>query len=316
MGGLVPLTRRVLGFDFGATKALVAVGDADGRVVAEEAFPTRGRSARAVMAEAGRLGAWLLERFPAATVGVATMGITLDRRVVLAPNLPGWQGQSIPRWLDTAFPGLPAAIDNDVKAAAQAEIRFGALRGVSTGAYLNLGSGIAIAFIVEGRVWRGAHGAAGEIAYLWRPGDEGFASGHAPFEERVGGIALDRLVRERVPGASGLADLDRLPAHSRLARETAHRVAEEIGWGVSLALLNVDVDMLVVGGGISRGLEWIKPVWSDIFARYLPFPPRIEPSSLGGRGGIMGAIAIGAALLDAPRTTPARSLRGRKRDSH
>ncbi len=298
------MTRRVLGFDFGATKAVVAVGDPDGRVVAEEVFPTRGRSARAVMAEAGRLGARLLERFPAAAVGVATMGITLDRRVVLAPNLPGWQGQSIPRWLETAFPGLPAAIDNDVKAAAQAEIRFGALRGVNAGAYLNLGSGIAIAFVVEGRMWRGAHGAAGEIAYLWRPGEEGFASGHAPFEERAGGIALDRLVRERVPGASGLADLDKLLAHSLPARETARRVAEEIAWGVSLALLTVDVDVLVVGGGISRGLEWIRPVWADIFARYLPFPPRIETGSLGGRAGIMGAIALGAGALDAADASP------------
>ena len=57
-------------------------------------------------------------------------------------------------------------IDNDVNAAAAAELRWGALRGVDIGLYVNLGTGLAAALVVGGRVVPGAHGAAGEIGYL------------------------------------------------------------------------------------------------------------------------------------------------------
>ena len=82
-------------------------------------------------------------------------------------------------------------VDNDVNAAATAELDWGALSGTDVGLYINLGTGTGAALIVGGRVIPGMHGAAGEIGYLLRePGEPGYAHGHAPLEEYTSGSGL------------------------------------------------------------------------------------------------------------------------------
>lgn len=105
---------------------------------------------------------------------------------------------------------------NDVKAAALAEITHGALAGVHCGIFVNLGTGLAAAIVLDGRVVDGATGAAGEIGYQI-PGPvpgatlpPAYAQGHAPLEEAVSGSAIAQRVTRGLPSSAKAKD-DLLP---------------------------------------------------------------------------------------------------------
>src|ERR1700734_2025142 len=188
----------VLGIDFGGTKIATAVCDLSGRRLATrviDAQPDGGarapfdrgvRAARALLADAPA------DR-PLAGVGVSTFGIPSEDGVALAPAIDGWEELPMGRDLREAFAGTPVTMATDVKAAALAEARWGALAGVDPGVYLNLGTGLAAAIVAGGRVLSGANGAAGEIGYnLRRLSDVGYP-GYVPLEEGGSGRGLARL---------------------------------------------------------------------------------------------------------------------------
>lgn len=292
----------VLGIDFGGTKVAIGVGDADGHLIVQETIPTRDyASADQVVAAAIERGHHCVRQSgPIAAVGIATMGITTEAGVQLAPNVPGWDQLHLPSRVRDAFPGCPVAWDNDVKAALRAELRWGSLRGASCAAYLNLGTGIALAFSAEGRVWRGAHGAAGEIAYAWEPGERGYGDGHAPLEERWGGGALDRLVREQLPAYAGLAEACRHRDADRAAYVLVEQAFRALAEAVGKMLLVIDVDIVAVGGGMAAQFAWLAPQLEAVWTQYLPFPPRCVCSAFPHQAGLRGALAVGLEDGDAP----------------
>src|ERR1700735_3185482 len=163
----------VLGIDYGGTKIATAVCDLSGRRLATrviDAEPDGGARAafdRGVRAAKTLLAETAIDR-PLAGVGVSTFGIPSEDSVALAPAIDGWEDLAMGRHLRAAFEGTPVTMATDVKAAALAEARSGALAGVDPGVYLNLGTGLAAAIVAGGRVLAGANGAAGEIGYNLR----------------------------------------------------------------------------------------------------------------------------------------------------
>ena len=141
--------RAVVALDIGGTKIASAIGDAGGELRRWRTLPTEAeRGAERVLESAIALANEVLREERAnggdvRAIGISTMGLTRVDRVDLAPNVPGWEGLKIPAAIATAFPALPAAFGNDVKLAALAELTWGALADVSSGVYLNLGTGIA-----------------------------------------------------------------------------------------------------------------------------------------------------------------------------
>ena len=95
---------------------------------------------------------------PLAGVGVSTFGIPSEDGVALAPAIDGWEDIAMGRELREAFAGTPVTMATDVKAAALAEARWGALAGVDPGVYLNLGTGLAAAIVTGGVVLAGVNG--------------------------------------------------------------------------------------------------------------------------------------------------------------
>jgi glucokinase len=287
----------VLGLDLGGTKVAVGIGTADGVLVDEERFAVADLAdAAGVIDEAVRRARGLAAGRTVQAVGVSSMGITHDAGVLLAPNVAGWDRLRLPQVFREAFPGVPVAIANDVKAACLAEMRWGALQGEIPVAYLNLGTGVAMAFGTGGTIWDGAHGAAGEIAYLWNAGEAGFADGHAPLEEMLGGGALDREALARF-GQDGLpaafAAWDREPA---VAEWLTARL-EQLAWAVGNVLVALDVDRVAIGGGMVAQYDRIAPILDRTWRRYLPFPPALTKARYGDRAGLMGAVAVGAGAV-------------------
>lgn len=283
---------RILGYDFGGTKVDIAIGQGDGTLIEETRLWVRDfRGVNELTTAALSVGKTWAARYHAHLIGVSTMGITFEDHVALAPNVPGWSELRLPQLFRDAFPGSTVRIENDVRAACLAEMIWGSLKDVRDAAYLNLGTGIAMAFVLNGSVYAGVHRAAGEIAYLWRKNEPGFAAGRAPFEEQYGGGGMDRTIRKTLAPLSNLKDafehLDE-SAVQNYVQEAFREIARRVGH----ILLALDLQSVSVGGGIARHFDIIAPILAGEWETHLPCPPMLVASRFVERAGLYGALAL------------------------
>ncbi|GAA2576591.1 ROK family protein [Dactylosporangium fulvum] len=291
------MTRHVLAIDFGGTKVALgtaAVDALDGRPHTTMRLRTNGAGGALQVVRRTLTAARQLLGTPAA-VGVSTFGVVRDDVVRLAPNVPGWDGLALPGLLRAEFGDTPVAIDNDVNAGAAAELRWGALRGVDVGLYINLGTGLAAALVAGGRVLPGAHGAAGEIGYLRdSAAAPTFADGHAPLEETVSGSALARrgsALLGREVTAAELFDLRTEPGVGELLDEAVDTLSRTIA---NLCVI-LDPQRVVIGGGLMGAAPFILPRVAAALTRSVPFPPHLTTASFVDDAPLIGALAMALA---------------------
>lgn len=289
----------VLAFDFGGTKIALATADAAGEVQCRMELPTQAADG-AVQALNRAIGAGTALVDQAVEgggrlvgVGVSTMGITLEDRVLMAPNVAGWETQAIPAVIRHAFHTDAVRVANDVKAAARAELWRGELTGVETGLYVNLGTGIAAVLIVGGRIVAGAHGAAGEIGYNLRHlhEEEGAAAGEVPLEQFVGGGAIRARIARRFGDATP-SDIFGAVRTNPQARAFVGEILSEVAFHITNLTIALDPGRVVVGGGIMRSADLILPPLRDHVARFVPFPPEVVAGRFLLDGGLIGAVAL------------------------
>jgi glucokinase len=291
----------VLGIDFGGTKIAAAVCDLAGNRLASATVGSDG--ALGAQASFGRgigLARDLLETTTPGSelvaVGVATFGIPFDDRVELAPAIDGWDRLAMGQELRRAFPGVQIRMATDAKAAAQAEVRWGALAGCDPAVYLNLGTGLAAAVVVAGQVVNGVNGAAGEIGYNLRSvADVGRALDRRQLlEHMVSGQALgQRAADAGGPGgqvtaadvfAGGAADSDLDGLIDDFVRELSFHL-------VNLAIL-VNPARIAVGGGIVRSWARIRSPLQQALATGAPFPPELVVAHFPYDAPLLGAVAM------------------------
>ncbi len=303
----------VLGIDIGGSKVALAtsgVGDPQRRLV-ERTIPTRAdEGASRVLARILAAARDVADETVAAyggslvAVGAVSPGIVGEDSILLAPNNPGWDRLALPSSLRDGL-GVPTVVvGNDVKAAALAEARWGALAGAHTGIYLNLGTGVAVAVVVDGVVLSGAHGAAGEIAYnLHTPGDAGFASGRAPMEELVSGSALaargGAVAGQEISAAEVFAAA---PTDPQL-RDLLGDALDVLAMHVANLTIAIDPAVIAVGGGLTGSFAQIGPTIEATLARTVPFPPRLLLGRFPHDAALVGALTH---AHDAAERNPAR----------
>jgi glucokinase len=160
------------GIDIGGTKLGVCVGTDEGRVLARKSTPMdHGRDPRDILREASeaiaRLAAKAAPGSKVAAVGAACPG-PLDYAkgaFIDPPNMPRWHHFGIREWLRGSF-ACPSAMMNDANATALAEWLWGAARGAATAVYLTMSTGMGAGLIIDGRLYEGPLGLAGEIGHL------------------------------------------------------------------------------------------------------------------------------------------------------
>jgi glucokinase len=290
----------VLGMDFGGTKIALALCGLDGSGLAQQVLLTnpdaggdavleRGISAgRALLALSG-------EHHDLVSVGVSTIGIPRQDRVELAPAIPGWEQLGIARSVNTAF-GVPVRVVTDVKAAATAEARWGSLSGPGPAIYLNLGTGLAAAILVGGRVLDGAHGASGEIGYnVVTPADVGCDLGKRPMlEHTVSGMALAAL-GSRALGRPVTAEQVFEAANSDPRLDAmVGTLIEELSSHLVNLVIAVDPDRVAVGGGMVRSWGRIQGPLQHALSCGVPFPPELVLAKYPFDAPLVGALALGA----------------------
>jgi predicted NBD/HSP70 family sugar kinase len=295
----VPEAALVLGFDLGARFLRGAVCDLRGHVRARQDVAIGGADAalaaipglRDALVAATGLSTDLVD---ATVFGVP--GVVDDGIVHLADNVPGLTGRAFVRELAECL-GQPVTLDNDINLAALGEQWQGVARGVSNFVFLSIGTGLGAGVVVDGELRRGHNGAAGEIDYV-RAGDESINPDAASVSACASQLA-DRYESRLVAPYDVRAVFAAARAGDELGRAVVAEEARRIALHVAPVAAVADVELVVLGGGVgSNGDLLLDPIRS-LLATWLPYPPRLEVSSLGDGAVLTGALAVGVrAALD------------------
>jgi glucokinase len=291
----------VLGLDFGGTKIAMAVCEPDGELCAATTVSSAAELGARASFQRGIGAARELLAIAApgravAAVGVSTFGIPFDDRVELAPTIDGWAELPLGHEVRAAFPAAAVRLATDAKAAAQAEVRWGALAGCDPAVYLNLGTGLSAAIVAGGRVLSGRNGAAGEIGYNLRArADVGVPlAARMMLEDMISGQALARRAASHAPHGQPMeaaevfeASQD-VPALDRLVAEFVTELAFNV---VNLAVA-VNPERIAVGGGMVRSWDRLRPGLHDALTAGVPFPPELVVARFPSDAPLIGAVAL------------------------
>jgi glucokinase-like ROK family protein len=307
----------VVGVDFGHRHVRVAVGDLNGEVLALEREPMpqdHGHDAGldAVTTILDRL----LDGLGATSSDVVNVGLGLptpiskEGLVTSAAILPGWVGVNAQaeaeKWLRR-----PTTVDNDANLGALAEYRRGAGTGHPNMVFVKVSSGVGAGLVLEGRLFRGADGMAGEIGHLTldeqgpfcRCGSRGCLEAYASV-----GMAQE-LLASQLPDAS----IDEIIAAAQGGNVSAVRMFEDagrhLGWGVAMLANLINPSAVVVGGDMSRaGDLLLDPVRVGLRRHALASVAAntvVTPAALGERASVIGALLL---AVDRTELIPAAGL--------
>jgi predicted NBD/HSP70 family sugar kinase len=296
----------VLGLDVGREFVRGAVADMAGTVRTRLTRPARSSSGTGRVRELAALATEVLYDADVARDGsllhivVGSPGVVEPggRALRMAPNLPGWERPTVLRDLRRLL-GEETTIENDVDAATVAEREHGHGRNVSTFAFVSVGTGIGMGLVLDGKLHRGAHGAAGEIAFL------PLADGHDSRDARRRGALESAASSAAVVRAARQAGARVRSARSVFAAaadgdEVARTVVADEAALVARALASivavVDPELIVLGGGIGRAPGFADEVRAEL-ARMSPVVPEVLPSALGEDAVVDGCLAVGGEEL-------------------
>jgi predicted NBD/HSP70 family sugar kinase len=243
------------GVDIGGTKTeAVALAD-DGTIAHRVRIPT-GHGVEAVVDAATSVLDALRDAVgPLASIGVGIPGAVDSRAGVVTHAL----NLGVKR-LELAVAlrertGLAVRVENDVNAAAMGAFHLLALPPHSSMAYLNLGTGLASGIVLDGRLWRGSRGAAGEIGHIVvdPSGPTDLAGVPGGLEVVASGSGVARQWGGAVPSGGEVLDvLAAADAGDALALAIRERLHEGVATAVRILVLTLDVETVVIGGGLSR----------------------------------------------------------------
>ncbi len=303
-----PQAGWVLAVDVGREFVRLALTDLVGDIAARRDEHRRGGETP------DELVAWLggLARGLAEEAGVTVGDITLtvygtpgihDKEtssLQLAPNLPGWERPGAVELLAGVAADAPYFVENDVDLAAVGEGAYGLGQGIDHFALVWIGTGIGMGVVIDGKLYRGAQGAAGEISYMpVGEGDPLVNRGRGMLESVAsadGVVALaGRLGMRGVSSAKEVFDAAR--DGDDVAAKVVAAEADHIAHALAGVIAVLDPELVVLGGGIGvqAGDLLIGPVTECLRDLVALRVPMIKTSTLGSDAVLLGAMAVGLA---------------------
>lgn len=297
---------KYIGVDIGGTKCAVIYGDENGNILKKERFDTCNPKSdiEKIIELAKGMG-------ECEAVGISCGGpLDEEKGIIMSPpNLPGWDDVHITEMLEKEL-GVPAYLKNDANACAVAEWLFGAGKGCKNMIFLTFGTGLGAGLILNGKLYSGSNGAAGEVGHMRlsefgpvgygkRGSFEGFCSG--------GGIAqlAESLAKEKMQMGKTIAwAKDKITAKTvaeaalagdETAKEVYDICGEKLGVGLSLLIDILAPDKIVIGSIFQRSEELLRPAMEKVIKRevlYQNIGCEIVPAMLGDSIGDYAALAI------------------------
>lgn len=296
----------VVGLDVGREFLRGALADITGTVLSRLSRPAGASNAAARVGELAALADELatmasVARADVSQVVIGSPGVYDPHRgaLALAANVPGWESPKVLTRLRKAL-GTNTLIENDVDLAALAERDLGHGREAKTFCFVSIGTGVGMGLVVDGQLHRGAHGAAGEIAYL-PIGDAAVSPAEARrfghLEAAASACAVVKAAKDAGLSAPGSAR-QVFAAAAQGDKAAACVVEREVGLiarAVSAVVAVVDPELVVLGGGIGQATGFAEAVAGELKS-LVPFVPEVRVSALGDEAVADGAVALGLEL--------------------
>lgn len=309
--------RIAIGIDLGGTAIKGGAVTSSGKVLAHRETPTdNGDGLEPVLAQISNMVSSLAEAVDTGREKIRALGVGVpglvdyrDGRVIDCANLPGWENVPVAQMLDKRT-GYHVSMENDANIAAVAEARIGAGRGSDSMVLLTLGTGVGSGIIINGMLWHGAGGTAGEIGHtIVQPGGrrctcgqqgclEVYASASATARRVVEAIqtGASSILAERVLSGLPLSSLEVVEAAK--AGDTIGRQAwDESCKFLAIAAINLQHTLnprcIVLGGGMSAAGDFllanVKRQCAEMMSSRLGSLPDIRLAELGNDAGFIGA---------------------------
>lgn len=293
-----------LGIDIGSRFIRAAVGNLNGAILKEVSHRTSSLALKDLLSDIDTVAKQVLAAAgyslkDVASIAVGTPGVVDQStgNVAIAGTISSLDGVNLASEVKKLFKIAPI-IENDINMVTVAEQKTGFGRGISNFAVLSVGSGLGSGLVLNGSLHRGHRGAAGEIFYV-------------PF-----GDPLDRARTATNPSGDRIADLTRelakkhkksvlvepyttvdilsaAKAGDALASEVITLEAERIALYIGALSAVTDVEVVILSGGIGRQADFFITPIRQLVAQIVPYPPRIEVSTLGDQGILIGALQLG-----------------------
>ncbi|HVN59742.1 MAG TPA: ROK family transcriptional regulator [Gaiellaceae bacterium] len=290
----------VLGLDLGARFLRGAICDLRGEIRARQDVEIHVVDAEGAVEEITSLRASLLDAagleerlLDGVVIGVPGVVESPTRRIGLATNVAGLEGGEFAPELERRL-GLPVTLENDINLAALGEQRLGVAQGVENFVFLSVGTGLGAGLVLHGELHRGQHGAAGELDNALPtlvPDADPSAGAVAELAARLAseGGAETSLAAPYDPRAIFDAARRGDPAARAVVGELARRIALHIAPIGAVA----DVELVVLGGGLGRNGDLLLEPIRRLLREWLPYPPRVEVSTVGEAAVLAGALSVG-----------------------
>ncbi len=274
---------KYIGFDIGGTKCAVSLGEVEGEeitILAREEVETQSTPESTFL----RLAPYIrrFKKEGATQAGISCGGpLDSEKGVILTPpNLPDWHGFEIVKYIEEHFK-LTAKLENDANACAIAEWKFGAGRGTKNMVFLTCGTGLGAGLILDGKLYRGTNGNAGEVGHIRvsKYGPVGFGK-YGSFEGYCSGGGIGRLAvmmarrAKKTPacmeGRLGYYGYDNETISAKelsqlafagdpFAKKVFARSGEMLGQGLSVLIDILNPERIILGGVYMRSAELLIP---------------------------------------------------------
>jgi predicted NBD/HSP70 family sugar kinase len=302
--------RYVAGIDVSGFRVCVVLANLVGELVASESCtlgkPVRGErvldTAWTLLNRA--LSRRLLNSHDLGVIGVSTPGLVdpLTGDVSFVPNIPGWSELKPPlRFAELT--GRPIVIENDVNAAMEGELWRGAARGARNAVFVTINRGIGAGLLIGGALYRGLHGAAGEIG-LQREfhDDEPLKGLFGPLERSASGLGMVRRYAELVGEQAGHLEPQAIFRAAEDGDDSARMVVDEATSLIAGSLVNLCAvlapELVVLGGSVAGVGETLAGPVRRRLERSLPVPPRVVISELGELATVLGVVRLALERID------------------
>lgn len=218
-----------------------------------------------------------------------------DGLVGTPPNMPHWRNVPFQRMVQDAWE-VPVQIDKSAYAAAYGELHHGVAQGVQNLLSVMVDAGIGTGLVLNGQIFRGAHGGAGEMGHMFMGGSARCNCGQTGCLETV---ASGLAILDRLHDAGQSQTLDHLMAHTHRADSVEAPIFCQAGAALGVAVANlcdvINPDMVVIGGGIGALEDYftsVRQTARDHMVQEYAHRVRIEQTQLQGLAGVMGAGAM------------------------
>lgn len=292
-----------IGIDIGGTKTAVCAGSSSGKILKKQLFPTD-RSKETALENIFRETGMFIAEFGKGSIpaiGISCGGpLDSEKGLILSPpNLRGWDEVPIIAMLEERF-SIPAFIENDANACALAEWLYGAGKGCRNMIFLTFGTGIGAGFILDGKLYRGASGIAGEVGNVrvTDSGPVGYGK-KGSFEGWCSGSGLSEAYCDRYgTRISGGEICNKAENGDEQALAVTNQCADILGGFLALLIDIINPERIVIGSIFTRSEALFRSrIEAKIREEALPLSAgacSVHPAALGESLGDIAALCVAA----------------------